>query len=229
MIRQQRRSRRRNGLSLQRQSNDPSLPALYFNFGRYLLISSSRPGGLPPNLQGIWAEEIHTPWNGDWHLDVNVQMNYWPAEVCNLSDLTEPLFALIASLQEPGAKTAQIITMRAAGWRTSLRIRGASLRRASRLRGARPPVDPRGCASIFTITICSRATKNFSNGPIPLSKAPPQFYSDMLIEEPKHHWLVVAPANSPENHFTMPDGRDAAIAMGPTMSHRCALPVQRLH
>ncbi len=58
---------------------DPNLAALYFNFGRYLLISSSRPGGLPPNLQGIWAEEIHTPWTGDWHLDVNVQMNYWPA------------------------------------------------------------------------------------------------------------------------------------------------------
>src|SRR5450756_596987 len=86
---------------------DPSLAALYFNFGRYLLISSSRPGGLPPNLQGIWAEEIHTPWTGDWHLDVNVEMNYWPAEVCNLSDLTPPLFALISSLQEPGAKTAK--------------------------------------------------------------------------------------------------------------------------
>jgi alpha-L-fucosidase 2 len=73
---------------------DPNLAALHFNFGRYLLISSSRPGGLPPNLQGIWAEEIHTPWTGDWHLDVNVQMNYWPAEACNLSDLTQPLFAL---------------------------------------------------------------------------------------------------------------------------------------
>jgi alpha-L-fucosidase 2 len=85
---------------------DPNLAAWHFNFGRYLLISSSRPGGLPPNLQGIWAEEIHTPWNGDWHLDVNVQVNYWPAEVCNLSDWTPPLFALISSLQEPGAKTA---------------------------------------------------------------------------------------------------------------------------
>lgn len=85
---------------------DPSLAALYFNFGRFLLISSSRPGGLPPNLQGVWADETHTPWNGDWHLDVNVEMNYWPAEVCNLSDLTPPLFDLIASLQEPGAKTA---------------------------------------------------------------------------------------------------------------------------
>ena len=75
-------------LLAKKDGGDPGLAALYFNFGRYLLISSSRPGGLPPNLQGIWAEEIHTPWTGDWHLDVNVEMNYWPAEVCNLSDLT---------------------------------------------------------------------------------------------------------------------------------------------
>ena len=76
---------------------DPALATLYFNFGRYLLISSSRPGGLPANLQGLWAEDIQTPWNGDWHLDINVQMNYWPAQVCNLSDLQEPLNKLIAS------------------------------------------------------------------------------------------------------------------------------------
>src|SRR5262249_22592301 len=86
---------------------DPSLAALYFNFGRYLLISASRPGGLPSNLQGIWADSIQTPWNGDWHTNINVQMNYWPAEVTNLSELEQPLFALIESLQKPGQKTAQ--------------------------------------------------------------------------------------------------------------------------
>ena len=90
-----------------KEAADPALAALYFNFGRYLLISSSRPGGLPANLQGIWAEEIQTPWNGDWHLDINVQMNYWPAQVCNLSELQEPLNKLIASLVEPGRKTAK--------------------------------------------------------------------------------------------------------------------------
>src|SRR5690606_19963769 len=78
--------------------NDPGLAQLYFDFGRYLLISSSRPGGFPANLQGIWADGIHTPWNGDWHLNINVQMNYWPAQVCNLAELHEPLFALIRSL-----------------------------------------------------------------------------------------------------------------------------------
>ncbi|MGH7968332.1 MAG: glycosyl hydrolase family 95 catalytic domain-containing protein, partial [Limisphaerales bacterium] len=66
----------------QEDPGDAGLAALYFNFGRYLLISSSRPGGFPANLQGIWAEEIQTPWTGDWHLDMNVEMNYWPAEVC---------------------------------------------------------------------------------------------------------------------------------------------------
>ncbi len=86
---------------------DPALAKLYFDFGRYLLISASRPGGLPANLQGIWAEEIQTPWNGDWHLDINVQMDYWPAEVCNLSELHEPMHHLIASMVEPGRKTAR--------------------------------------------------------------------------------------------------------------------------
>ena len=99
-------------------ADDPALAALYFNFGRYLLISSSRPGGLPANLQGIWAEEIQTPWNGDWHLDINVQMNYWPAEVCNLSELHEPLHKLIASLVDPGARRPAPTTTRGAGWRT---------------------------------------------------------------------------------------------------------------
>jgi len=98
-----------------REAADPALAALYFNFGRYLLISSSRPGGLPANLQGIWAEEIQTPWNGDWHLDINVQMNYWPAEVCNLSELHEPLHKLIASMVEPGRKTVKAY-YNARGW-----------------------------------------------------------------------------------------------------------------
>src|SRR5690606_13843071 len=95
--------------------DDPSLAALYFNFGRYLLISSSRPGGLPANLQGIWADKIQTAWNGDWHTNINVQMNYWPAEVTNLSELHQPLFALIKSLVEPGTRTAQTYYA-ARGW-----------------------------------------------------------------------------------------------------------------
>ena len=88
-------------------SADPSLAVLYFNFGRYLLISSSRPGGMPANLQGLWADTVAPPWGADYHLNVNIQMIYWPAEVCNLTELNEPLFAYIESLQEPGARTAK--------------------------------------------------------------------------------------------------------------------------
>jgi alpha-L-fucosidase 2 len=196
---------------------DPSLAALHFNFGRYLLISSSRPGGLPPNLQGIWAEEIHTPWNGDWHLDVNIQMNYWPAETANLSDLTQPLFALISSLQEPGAKTARDY-YNAHGWVTHVLANPWDF--TSPGEGASWGSFSGGSAWLcqhlwdhyqFTLD------RNFLKWAYPIMKGSAQFYADMLIEEPKHHWLVIAPGNSPENSFRMADGRTAAVCMGPTM------------
>lgn len=196
---------------------DPSLAALYFNFGRYLLISSSRPGGLPPNLQGIWAEEIHTPWNGDWHLDVNVQMNYWPAEVCNLSDLTQPLFALIASLQKPGAKTAHDY-YDAHGWVAHVITNpwGFTAPGESASWGAFSGGSAWLCQHLYDHYLFTRDRK-FLKWAYPILKGAALFYSDMLIEEPAHHWLVVAPANSPENHFEMADGRQAAICMGPTI------------
>ncbi len=196
---------------------DPNLAALYFNFGRYLLISSSRPGGFPANLQGIWAEEIHTPWNGDWHLDVNVEMNYWPAEECNLSDLTEPLFALIASLQEPGAKTAKDY-YNAHGWVTHVIANpwGFTSPGESASWGATTGGSAWLCQHLWDHWLFTHDT-NFLAWAYPIMKGAAQFYSDLLIEEPKHHYLVVAPANSPENHFYMPDGRDTAISLGTTV------------
>jgi alpha-L-fucosidase 2 len=200
-----------------KSGGDPSLAALYFNFGRYLLISSSRAGGLPPNLQGIWAEEIHTPWNGDWHLDVNVQMNYWPAEACGLSDLTEPLFALISSLQEPGAKTAHDY-YDARGWVAHVIANpwGFTSPGESASWGAYNGGSAWLCQHLYDHYLFTGDT-NFLQWAYPIMKGAALFYTDLLIEEPKHHWLVTAPANSPENHFTMPDGRDAAICMGATM------------
>jgi alpha-L-fucosidase 2 len=196
---------------------DPDLAALYFNFGRYLLISSSRPGGLPPNLQGIWAEEVHTPWNGDWHLDVNVQMNYWPAEACGLSDLTEPLFALIDSLQEPGAKTAHDY-YDARGWVAHVIANpwGFTSPGESASWGAFSGGSAWLCQHLYDHYLFT-GDKKFLQWAYPIMKGSALFYTDMLIEEPKHHWLVMVPANSPENHFTMPDGRDATTCMGPTM------------
>ncbi len=196
---------------------DPNLAALYFNFGRYLLISSSRPGGLPPNLQGIWAEEINTPWTGDWHLDVNVQMNYWPAEVCNLSDLTDPLFALIASLQEPGAKTAKSYYA-ARGWVAHVITNpwGFTSPGESASWGATTGGSAWLCQHLWDHWLFTH-DKKFLAWAYPIMKGSAQFYADMLIEEPKNHYLVVAPANSPENHFYMPDGHDTAISLGTTV------------
>jgi len=195
---------------------DPNLAALYFNFGRYLLISSSRPGGLPANLQGIWAEEIHTPWNGDWHLDVNVEMNYWPAEVCNLSDLTQPLFALISSLQKPGAKTAHDY-YDARGWVAHVITNpwGFTSPGESASWGATTSGSGWLCQHLWDHWLFTRDT-NFLAWAYPIMKGAAQFYSDLLIEDPKHHWLVIAPANSPENHFYLPNGKEAAISLGST-------------
>ena len=87
---------------------DLGLEALYFQFGRYLLIASSRPGGLPANLQGLWNDSMFPPWDSDYHLNINLQMNYWPAEVTNLAELHQPLFDYLESLREPGRKTARV-------------------------------------------------------------------------------------------------------------------------
>lgn len=196
---------------------DPSLAALYFNFGRYLFISSSRPGGLPPNLQGIWAEEIHTPWNSDWHLDINVEMNYWLAETGNLSDLTGPLFALIASEMEPGSNTAKAY-YRARGWVTHVITNpwGYTSPGETASWGATCGGSAWLCQHLWDHWLFTQDT-NFLRWAYPVMKSAAQFYSDILIEEPTHHYLVVAPANSPENHFLMPDGRDASISLGTTV------------
>jgi alpha-L-fucosidase 2 len=195
---------------------DPGLAALYFQFGRYLLISSSRPGGLPANLQGIWAEEIQTPWNGDWHLNINVQMNYWPAEVTGLSNLHGPLFALIESLQEPGARTARKYYA-ARGWVAHVLANpwgftspGESASWGSTVSGSAWLCQHLWDHYLFT------GDRAFLERAYPVMKGSALFYLDMLIEEPEHGWLVTAPSNSPENAFLMPDGTPVSVCMGPT-------------
>lgn len=204
-------------LAFKNGADDLALPNLYFNFGRYLLISSSRPGGLPPNLQGIWAEEVHTPWNGDWHLDINVEMNYWPAEVCNLSDLTDPLFALIASLQAPGEKTAKAY-YNARGWVTHVIANpwGFTSPGESASWGSTTGGSAWLCQHLWDHYLFTHDT-NFLAWAYPIMKGSAEFYVDMLIEDPTNHYLVVAPANSPENHFQMANGSQAAISLGTTV------------
>ncbi|HWS89681.1 MAG TPA: glycoside hydrolase family 95 protein [Pyrinomonadaceae bacterium] len=197
-------------------AGDPGLAALYFQFGRYLLISSSRPGGLPANLQGIWAEGVQAPWNADWHLNVNVQMNYWPAEVANLSELHEPLFALIASLQEPGARTAKAY-YDARGWVAHVITNpwGYTSPGEGASWGSTTTGSAWLCQHLWEHYLFTR-DREFLRRAYPLMKGSARFYADFLIEEPRHGWLVTAPANSPENAYLLPDGSKANVCMGPT-------------
>ncbi len=196
---------------------DPALAALYFNYGRYLLIGSSRPGGLPANLQGIWAEEIQTPWNGDWHLDINVQMNYWPALSGNLIELQDPLDTLIASLVEPGSKTARAY-YNARGWVAHVITNPWGF--TSPGEGASWGATTGG-SSWLCQHLWSRyeytLDKAYLAKVYPILKGSALFYLDNLMEEPKNKWLVTGPSNSPENGFIMADGRSAHVCMGPTV------------
>jgi alpha-L-fucosidase 2 len=191
--------------------------ALFFDFGRYLLISSSRPGGFPPNLQGIWAEEVQTPWNADWHLNINAQMNYWPAESCNLSDLHQPMFAFIESLVESGSRTA-VKYYNAGGWVAHVFSNpwGFTSPGESASWGATMTCSAWLCQHLWDHYLYT-GDREFLARAYPVIKGSARFYADMLIEENKHGWLVTAPSNSPENTFFLPDGSLAHICLGPAM------------
>ena len=199
-------------------STDATLPALFFNFGRYLLIASSRPGTLPANLQGIWAEKIQTPWNADWHLNINVQMNYWPAEVCGLGDCHQPLLNLIESLQEPGLRTAKSYYGSDRGWvvHTITNAWGYTAPGEKASWGSFLAGTAWICQHLWTRYDYSGDTKDLAFA-YPIIKGAVECYLGMLIEEPRHGWLVTAPSNSPENHYLTPDGHRASVCMAPTM------------
>ena len=206
--------------ALQAGSADPGLAALFFDFGRYLLISSSRPGGFPANLQGLWAEEIQAPWNADWHLNVNLQMNYWPAEVCALGDLAQPLFAFIESLQKPGAVTAQKY-YGARGWVAHVLANpwGFTAPGESASGGSAHSGSAWLCQHLWDHWLFT-GDKKFLARIYPILKGSAQFYSDLLIAEPNNHWLVTAPSHSPENAFLLPDGQRANVCLGPTIDQQ---------
>jgi alpha-L-fucosidase 2 len=195
---------------------DIGLAELYFNFGRYLLISSSRPGELPANLQGLWNDGVQTPWNGDWHLNINVQMNYWPAEVTGLGELHQPLFALVRSLTGPGAQTARkyydargwVAHVLSNPWGFTSPGEGASW-------GATTTGSAWLCQHLWEHYLYSR-DRDFLAAAYPTMKGSAEFYLDLLIPEPTGQWWVTAPSNSPENRFRLPDGTEASICLGAT-------------
>ena len=192
---------------------DPALSALFANMGRYLLIGSSRPGGLPANLQGIWAEEVHTMWNGDYHFNINTQMNYWPALTCNLVETQEPMNTFIASLVEPGSKTAKAY-YNSPGW---------IAHRLTNIWGYTAPagMDIGGPAWLcehlweqYAFTL----DKDYLAKVYPIMRSSVEFYLFNLYEEPENKWLVTGPSASPENGFNLPDGgKGSGICLGPTI------------
>jgi alpha-L-fucosidase 2 len=195
-------------------ANDPHLAALYFQFGRYLLISCSRPGGQPANLQGLWNESTNPPWGCKYTVNINTEMNYWHAETTNLSECVEPLIAMIKDLNETGAHTAKVC-WDANGWVCN---HNTDLWRAT------APVDgplwgfwPTGgawlCQHIWEHYLFT-CDKEFLARTYPVMKGSAQFFLDTLVEEPNRHWLVTCPSLSPEN--VHPIG-GVSICAGPTM------------
>jgi alpha-L-fucosidase 2 len=198
--------------------DDPALIALYFQYGRYLLISSSRPDDLlPANLQGIWAESIQTPWNGDYHHNINDQMNYWPAEVANLAECHLPFLKFIASLREPGRRTARV-HYGARGWvvHTISNIWGYTSPGEHPSWGQFPAAGAWLCQHLWE-HYAFGGDRTFLAWAYPIMKESAEFYLDFLVEEPKHGWLVTAPSNSPENSFRTSDGTVANVCYGPSM------------
>lgn len=183
------------------QSNDPSLAALYFQFGRYLLISSSWPGTQPANLQGIWNPNAraYPAWDSKYTSNINVEMNYWPAEVCNLSECHEPFLKLVKEVSETGQQSAQEM-YGARGW---------TLHHNTDLWRATGAVDYNACAVWPTSNAwyCSHlwehylytGDKEYLRQVYPIMKGAAEFYQDFLYKEPKYGYMVAGPSMSPEN------------------------------
>ncbi|GAA4749851.1 glycoside hydrolase family 95 protein [Flavisolibacter ginsenosidimutans] len=200
---------------------DPQLVSLYFQFGRYLMISGSQPGTQPTNLQGKWNDKLNPPWDSKYTININTEMNYWPAEVTNLSELHQPLFDMIKDLSVTGKESASKM-YHARGWNahhnTDLwRITG--------------PVDggfygmwPMGGAWLtqhLWYHYLFTGDKEFLKDVYPVLKGIATFYDDVLQEEPTHKWLVVAPSMSPENTYQSGVG----ISAGTTMDNQLVFDV----
>ena len=198
-------------------NDDPWLPTCYFHFGRYLLISSTREDLLPPNLQGLWANTIQTPWNGDYHLNINVEMNHWLCEVCNLSELHLPLIQFAEGLLPSGRKTAQSF-YGARGWTAHVVCNPWGF--------TAPGEHPSwGATNTGGAWLALHAWQHFEftqdttflQEAYPLMKEAALFFLDAMIVEPEHGWLVTAPTTSPENAFWLNDSTTVSVCMGSTM------------
>jgi len=194
------------------ERDDPHLLALYYQYGRYLLIASSRTGSQPANLQGIWNDQLEPPWDSKWTVNINTEMNYWPAESCNLSPCHEPLFDMLEDIAKSGQKTA----------RSHYGCRGWVLHHNTDLWRGTAPINasnhgiwPTGgawlCQHLWWHYEYTKDRDFLRNRAYPLMKGAAQFFVDHLIEDPRTGHLISTPSNSPEN---------GGLVAGPTMDHQ---------
>ncbi|SEM29822.1 alpha-L-fucosidase 2 [Chryseobacterium taichungense] len=197
---------------------DPELISLYYQFGRYLLISSSQPGGQPANLQGIWNNSNKPAWDSKYTININTEMNYWPAENTNLSEMHEPLIQMVKDLSESGKETAKVM-YNSRGWvahhNTDIwRITGV----VDFANAGMWPIGSAWLSQHLWDKYLYSGDINYLRSIYPVLKSATQFYEDFLIEEPTHKWLVVSPSMSPEN---IPNGHQgSALAAGNTMDNQ---------
>ncbi len=203
-------------------AEDPGLTALYFQYGRYLLISSSRPGNLPANLQGIWNNSLTAPWNSDYHTNINMQMNYWPAEICNLSECHEPFFTFIESLVPAGQQTAKevyncdgfVVHHATDVWHPTAPF--------GKVQYGMWPMGGAWCTQHFMEHYRFTGDKKFlEEHAYPILKESSKFLLDWLTIDPRSGKLVSGPSTSPENKFIQPGYTDkskfANLDMGNAM------------
>ena len=204
-------------------ANDPQFVTIYYQYGRYLLISSSQSGGQPATLQGIWNNKLYPPWDSKYTININTEMNYWPAEKTNLPEMTEPLIKMVEELSVTGQKTAKDM-YGVRGWmahhNTDLwRINGA-------VDGAFWGLWPNGggwLSQHLWEHYLYNGDKKYLESVYPVLKGAAMFYSDYLIEHPKYHWLVICPDESPENAPAAHEG--SSIDAGVTMTNQIVFDV----
>ena len=195
---------------------DPQLIVKYFQFGRYLLMASSRPGGLAATLQGIWNDSLTPPWGSKFTININTEMNYWPVEVCNLPEMHEPLYDLIDAARGPGRKVAQAY----------YGARGFVIHHNTDLWGDAAPIDgvpsgiwPMGGAwlslDLWEHYDFTRDRKFLAERAYPVMKEAAEFLLDYMVDDGKGH-LVTGPSLSPENRYKL-NGKSYSLCMGPTM------------
>ncbi|MFC4302158.1 glycosyl hydrolase family 95 catalytic domain-containing protein [Cohnella boryungensis] len=201
---------------------DPGLPALYFQYGRYLLIASSRPGSLPANLQGIWNKDMLPAWDSKFTININAQMNYWPAEICHLSECHEPLFELIERMIPNGRRTAQVM----------YGCRGSTAHHNTDIWADTAPQDlwlPSTYWPLGLAWLCLhlwehyqfRQDQAFLERAYPMMKEAAVFLLDYMVELPGGE-LVTCPSVSPENTYRMPNGETGVLCYGPSMDSQIA-------